>query len=47
MENLIDTLYVSRYVKYWAFSDYHTPVFVDSVYVDPDKGANLEIQFED
>ena len=45
--NLIDTLYVSRYVKLWAFSDYHTPVFVDSVYVDPDKGANLEIQFED
>ncbi|MCK4357471.1 MAG: hypothetical protein KAW92_01770 [Candidatus Cloacimonetes bacterium] len=45
--NLIDTLYVSRYVKLWAFSDYYTPVFMDSVYVDPDKGANIEIQFED
>ncbi|MCK4339095.1 MAG: hypothetical protein KAW87_03800 [Candidatus Cloacimonetes bacterium] len=45
--NLLDTLYVSRYVKLWAFFDYHTPVFVDSVYVDPDKGANIEIQFED
>ncbi len=45
--NLIDTLYVSRYVKFWAFSDYHIPVFVDSVYVDPENGANIEFQFED
>ena len=45
--SLLDSLYVTRYMKFWAFSNYHTPVFMDSVYVDPDKGANIEIQFED
>ena len=38
--------HVTKYVKIWAIHDSYTTVFIDSVYIDSDSGAEVTIQFE-
>ena len=38
--------HVTKYVKIWAIHDSYATVFIDSVYIDSDSGAEVTIQFE-
>ena len=38
--------HVTKYVKIWAIHDSYATVFIDSVYIDFDSGADVTIQIE-
>ena len=44
--NFLGYWHVTKYVKIWAIHDSYTTVFIDSVYIDSDSGADVTIQFE-
>ena len=44
--NFLGYWHVTKYVKIWAIHDSYATVFIDSVYIDSDSGADVTIQFE-